>query len=708
MRLSLRATLTLRTTLLLVGTLLVLGSVAFWRARVTVDDLSGRIVRQTAVLVDQRVTGLLGLAESQGRLIRGLVVESATQRRPSAGNFDSLARRMLDLMQAQPEFGAVQFTLESTGDRVQVVQRANGALVVEVVRRTAGGRYRTEEYSMFGRELRQTSGRLREALDVRGEPWYQLARDRGEQSWYGVHLRNDLADVKTPGLTCVTPVYDADNAFAGVVTVDFTITELSRFLQTIQVGETGLAFLVEAVPGREPRVVAHPDLNRLLVTEGGSQRLAKPSEFTDPVASATLARIGENGWATRADEVQRIVLRASGEPYIAGLLPVTGGGRPRLITCVAVRDRDFMSGVWQTGWALAVLAMGGVVVAVVFSLLLARSVSLPLQELSAETARIRSFDLEPRPLPTSRIKEIDWLAEGMEQMKTGLRSFEKLVPTDYARWLVESGQEAKLGGERRHLTVYFADIIGFTALSERMEPEALVEVLAEYLDVLSGEVLRLGGTVDKFNGDDVMAFWGAPKAATDHAYLACRAALQSRATISQLHSEWREQGIPRLRASFGIATGDVVVGNVGSRRRMNYTVIGDSVNLASRLQGLNKYYETEVLINEAAREEAGERIVTRLVDLVSVAGREQAVPVYELLALASSCAPETIALASRHNDAMRLYRIRHFAESVEAFDSVLRLRPDDGPAKILRARAHRFSKDPPSDDWNGSIEVRVK
>jgi adenylate cyclase len=321
---------------------------------------------------------------------------------------------------------------------------------------------------------------------------------------------------------------------------------------------------------------------------------------------------------------------------------------------------------------------------------------------------VRSFDLEPRPVIVTNVREIDELAASMEQMKTGLRSLEKLVPADYARWLIASGQEAKLGGERRRITTYFADIIGFTALSEKMEPEDLVEVLTEYLDVLSGEVLRYGGTVDKFNGDDVMAFWGAPNPTDDHAFLACKSAISSQSTIEHLHTEWRGDGRPLLRASFGISTGDVVVGNVGSRQRMNYTVIGDAVNLASRLQGLNKFYSTEILLSEQTVAEAGGRIVSRLVDWAVVAGRGVSVPVLELMALSESADPGLVALAEEHDEAMRLYRAREFERAGDGFRKILAKKPHDGPARILLARCQHFESEPPGVNWDGAVQLIVK
>jgi adenylate cyclase len=175
-----------------------------------------------------------------------------------------------------------------------------------------------------------------------------------------------------------------------------------------------------------------------------------------------------------------------------------------------------------------------------------------------------------------------------------------------------------------------------------------------------------------------------------------------------MHAEWQKQGKPVLTASFGIATGDVIVGTVGSRERMNYTVIGDAVNLASRLQGLNKLYETQALIGEVTVREAGDAVVTRLIDFVAVAGREKPASVYELMALASEATPEEVRAATLHNAAMELYRARKFVEAADGFRTVIAVREGDGPARILLKRCLEYIERPPGSDWDGSYRAESK
>jgi adenylate cyclase len=703
MKLSLRRSLAIRITALLVGTLAVLGTVAFFRARLATDDLSSRLIGQASEQVDGKVVGLLERAESQGRLMSRLVA-SSPQSDDRAG-FRALAETGLKLMEANTVFSSVAYVLDKTGESVQVVRRPNGSLAVnESVARGAG--YWREESAPFGDDRRFVSSGPDPRPDPRAADWYQAARKTREQAWAKTAILRDPGGQDAPGVTVATPVFDRENRLIGMVAVTLTLTDLSRFLQTVKVGESGFPFIVEF--GEQVRVIAYPDINSFLFPEGTVLRLAKIEEIGRPLVVSLVEKIEAQMPGLRDGPVRRIDADFEGRRYLVGVKRIGGDRGLDWVLCVVVPELDFMASVYQTGIGLVVLGSLAVLGAVLFAVLVSRRVASPLQDLVVETERVRAFDLASRPLPPTNIKEIDRLAESMEQMKTGLRSFEKMVPGDYARWLLETGQEARLGGERRRITVYFGDIRGFTALSHRIEPEELVEILAEYLDVLSGEVIRHGGTVDKFNGDDVMAFWGAPGPCPEHARLACTAAVHSQRTISHLHTEWADGSKPLLTATFGVATGEVVVGNVGSRQRMNYTAIGDAVNLASRLQGLNRFYSTDALISDVTRLEAGDSIVTRLVDWVTLYGREEPVAVYELIDLTEDAQPAVVAVAKLHDQAMQSYRLRDFSDALQGFLSVLSKWPEDGPARILASRCAEFLEKPPPEDWNGATPMTVK
>ncbi len=211
------------------------------------------------------------------------------------------------------------------------------------------------------------------------------------------------------------------------------------------------------------------------------------------------------------------------------------------------------------------------------------------------------------------------------------QTFSKFVSKSVVDELLKSPEKLKLGGEKKELTVLFSDIRGFTTLSERMTPEELVVKLNHYLQIMTDIVIHYDGTLDKYVGDEIMAFWGAPIPQDNHALLACRAAVEMIERLDEMNREWRGQGLPVLDIGIGINTGPMIVGNVGSNSRMDYTLIGDNVNLGARLEGTNKIYRTHIIISEFTYEQVKDQVVVRELDLIRVKGKEKPVTIYELL-----------------------------------------------------------------------------
>jgi adenylate cyclase len=259
----------------------------------------------------------------------------------------------------------------------------------------------------------------------------------------------------------------------------------------------------------------------------------------------------------------------------------------------------------------------------------------------------------------------------------------------------------RFGGTRQELTVYFSDIRGFTAFSEGMDPEALVALLNEYLSEMSALVERHGGYVDKYVGDAVMAVWGAPVPAADHALRACAAAVEMRDRLRELRPAWKERFGVEIRAGAGLNTGPMVAGNIGSRQKTNYTVLGDAVNLASRLESATKVYGVEILVGDSTRAAAGDAVVTRLVDVLQVKGRTHGVAVHELVALAGALDERQRDVVARWERAMAPYRERRFEEALAAFEGLLRDHPEDGPARVYVGRCRELLASPPPAAWDG-------
>lgn len=392
----------------------------------------------------------------------------------------------------------------------------------------------------------------------------------------------------------------------------------------------------------------------------------------------------------------------SGRRYIASLraLPARFGRGWRIAVVVPVSA--FMWQVERANREAVIIAVVALLLSVIPATVLARSISRPMAVLARDALRIRHLHLDTDVSIRSRIREVQTMSDAMAAMKAGLQSFRCYVPATLVRQLVETGEVAKPGGQLRELTILFTDIENFTGTSEDLSPEELLPHLSQYLDELTDIIQAEEGTVDKYLGDGIMAFWGAPVWHADHAARACRAALSCQDRLAELNETWRRQGRPVFRTRIGVHTGEVVVGNVGSTDRMNYSVIGDSVNLTSRLERANKVFGTLVIVSGATQQQAAEEFVFRPLGSVDVRGRREETPIYQLLACREDPdAEEGAALAEQFSAALTAFLDRRWERAAEGFEAILRRWPDDGPATAYLARARAYAQTPPDDpDWS--------
>lgn len=296
------------------------------------------------------------------------------------------------------------------------------------------------------------------------------------------------------------------------------------------------------------------------------------------------------------------------------------------------------------------------------------------------------------------------------RQKTVIRSlFSRYVDPSVVNHLVGNPDLVRLGGERKIMSVLFSDIANFTGVSEGLTPEKLVSHLNEYLTSMTDVVFKHSGTLDKYIGDAIIAFWGAPIEIENHAHQACRAAMEMRRKLRGLHDKWKEDGLPLLNFRVGINSGEMIVGNIGGKDRFDYTVIGDSVNLASRLESANKTYRTNVILSEHTYGAVKDDMVARELDLIMVKGKTQPVKIYELISDAAGLADEKKEEAVRfYLDGISYYRARDWRRAAESFKKALSLDPDDYPSRIYLERCKLFQTDPPPIDWDGVFVMQTK
>ena len=287
--------------------------------------------------------------------------------------------------------------------------------------------------------------------------------------------------------------------------------------------------------------------------------------------------------------------------------------------------------------------------------------------------------------------------------------FSTYVNPSIVEELIINPQKLTLGGERKELSVLFSDLEGFTTISEGMPPEQLVGLLNEYLSSMTQIIFKNNGTLDKYEGDAVMAFWGAPIPQKDHALRACMSALQMQQALVQIRNEWQKLNRPPIRARIGINTGEMVVGNMGGTGKFDYTVIGDSVNLASRLEGVNKQYGTGIMVSQRTYDLVKDKILGREVDLISVKGRVEPLKTFELLQERNGTVDPTLEqFLESYVEALRLYKEQRWVDSRRKFEQALSLRSDDQMVRLYIERTRLYESSPPTEDWNGVFVLKTK
>ncbi|MBI3755050.1 MAG: adenylate/guanylate cyclase domain-containing protein [Deltaproteobacteria bacterium] len=287
------------------------------------------------------------------------------------------------------------------------------------------------------------------------------------------------------------------------------------------------------------------------------------------------------------------------------------------------------------------------------------------------------------------------------------KAFGTYVSPSLVSEILKDPDRLKLGGEKREITILFSDIRGFTTLSERLSPEQLVSILNEYLSPMTRIVLEEKGTLDKYIGDAIMVICNAPIDLPEHPQKGCSIALRWIKELEKLNGGWKEKGYPSIGIGVGINTGDAVVGNMGADLRFDYTAIGDNVNLASRLEGMNKVYGTAIIVNESTQKLAQNDFLFRELDLVRVKGKEKPVAIYELIDFLPADTAKT-ELASSFLDALNSYKNRSFEEARVKFSAILNKFHEDGPAKLYVQRCTDYLTSPPSPDWNGVYIAKAK
>lgn len=466
------------------------------------------------------------------------------------------------------------------------------------------------------RVLSRTSGP--DDFDPRKRPWYDGAFEPDAAlltAPYIFHLTDNV------GYTVRMPI-SSDRA--GVVAGDILIGEAESLLREQGLGKSGVAFLFDDAG----RVIAHPDLSKWLDARATGNRLPDLPRLAD--VDTVGVRSAIDAWR-KTNVSQQFFKDSDGREYLAAIQPIIRAGTADLRVVVFAPIDEFYSEIVAERRSLIVVAILLLLAALPAAFLIGNRLSLSLRILSREVDRIQRFRFSTMPRLRSPIREIDDLGRSVYTMRSLVQTFSNFVPKRLVQQLVETGDSMELGGIRREATILFTDVENFTSLTEERDPTQVMLYTSRYFAAMSNVIAAHQGTVDKFIGDAVMGIWNAPVEYDEHVLQACEAVLRCIEANDALNAEFAQEGWPAYNTRYGLHVGDAMIGNIGSSDRMNYTALGATVNLASRLEALNKDYGTRALVSQAVKDVAEARFAFRNVATIKPKGFAKEVGVYELL-----------------------------------------------------------------------------
>jgi adenylate cyclase len=657
--------------------------VLWWRtAEQNSHALAATIDEQIVSAVEKELDTITTQARAAHTAIRTLFVQNVLQTREA----DKREFVFLSQLQAQPGISWVAFGWPD--DTFFAAHKLGdlGLEMMEIAPVDGIRKRRVDEYKVVVGDIEFEKRRFENTdFDVTQQQWYREGMKNNEPNWFEVTIH---PIGPRPSIAYAGPI-DVYQKRQGVLAVIIENTRLAQFLSQLSVGKSGAAFILR----HDGAVVAAPD------PDADETNMQRADQSLLPIAQGAIKQADMSDAADKGGRRVRFV--SGGNAYAVTMTPLAFAG---WTLATVIPEAEFLGPIEATIRRLLIgLAILVVAAAVLSAWLARRVVAVPLITVVDELKHVERFDLGQVRRHSSRIVELANLSNAIADMAGGLAAFRKYIPADLVRMLLREGVEPRPGGAVRALTVVFADIAGFTGLSERLG-DRIFPLLSSYLDTMSREVNSHGGTIDKFIGDAVMAFWGAPAANADHAVDACRAALACQRALRA--SGLLDDGGRPLRVRIGVNSGNMLVGNIGSEVRLNYTVIGDAVNVANRLEGANKEYGTEIIIGEETRRLAGDRVQVRELDRLMVYGRAGGLAIYELLGTDGEAElPSWVALYER---GLAAYRARDFAGAAELFRQTLGQRPADQPARIMLARSTEFIAVPPGEDWEATNAMKVK
>ena len=531
---------------------------------------------------------------------------------------------------------------------------------------------------------------LEDQRDPFGRDWYNASRTTRKEFWSKISVsRND----ERLWLTVSNPILNSGGKFMGAVAAEVGLEPLNSKLKNHISGPIKSVFLIKD----SGEIIAHPWIHRL-AWKTHLPRIDDVKEYgINRYFHRYLESRGDGFF--RSDQGKEVV-------YFSAIKHPT---LKDWHVCIVAKINALVENLEMKQRTMFWFAVVSTILSYFLGMLIAKKISSAVEEVAQELNEIKDFSFELTPLKhTSYFTEIKEMLSLLDSVKIALGSFRKFVPTTLVQKLVQEGKSAECEGTKENLTVMFSDIKGFSSVVERIKDSTILfNHMYEYFEEMTKIIKEYNGTIDKYIGDGIMAFWGAPTKLEQHAYLTCAAALKCNERLEKLNPIWEAKGFSAMSTRFGINTGEMLVGNMGSSDRLQYTLLGDNVNIAARLEPLNKVYGTSILISESTYNLVKGKIIARIVDKVMVYGKTEVITVYEPLTsyfenktnVVSEKVPNAIKKMMDTNKAFDHYLAGNFKDAKLAYKKLLEVDPKDPLAKYFIKQCEDLIENP--EKWEG-------
>ncbi len=624
-------------------------------------------------------------------------------------------------LQANKYLDGFSIINHKTGQMIRTMKKPTGTLLVAETNPVENQGFRSTLYENRGTPEEKIIVQDSPETDPRLFDFYLAFKDNPKSGWFNSRsFSQKVLQSYFPILSYVIPLHDDSGTFSGLLTIDLGVLELQKYLMDISNKKMdrdysygGIPFVLERRDDGEIVVIGHPNpvyLNSIpdpSLVSSSNKYLILADKHPD-IRIRAFIKIIEKEYKDKRDPFNQnstginIGKADDNSLWLYSWTATYPGQKPDWIIGVCVnRELAAASVIRSLQITLFVLAFLVIVTGFV-AIKNSKAMSKPLERMAKDVIKIGEGHILFSSDSNIIVKEMIDLKEGIEKMKSGLLSFRKYIPYKVVNQVLKSRKTAEPFAEKKELTLFFSDLENFTTISESLEPDKLVKLIGDHLAMCTNIIQALDGTVDKYIGDSVMAFWNAPEDCENHELKACQAALACQEQMVLFNERNKAEGLPPLKMRIGISTGTVFVGNIGSDDRLNYTAVGDTVNLASRLEGTNKSYKTLILISDKTLVGIRGQILTRPVDKVAVKGKINAILIHEVLALGQDETPELRKIIDLTTLGFEHYQAQRFQQAMDCYHQILEHGKDDPLAWVYIGRCKAYLEFPPPSDWDGT------